>query len=706
METWKTFLLSALCMSAVLEIYAENPAQTTTPDPETYDLGSVLVEGSRVSKYRTDEVVSSTFFPVAPEKVPVSVDVMTEDFIREQNAGDLHDLLFSNPSVYGGGKSLLDRTAGQYTIRGKSGSSPTLDGVVPLTSGMGMLIDPNAFERIEIVKGPIGSLIGGQTSTLGAYGAGGSINMIQKKPDPMEDFTDVNFSAGFGKDSQLYRFTGDSNYRLGDGYYIRIPVSIETGRDFWLPYGNEFQRSIFLAPSFLWEKSDRLRFVVNTTFQYLDSPAYQGIPTYRGKPLAPYSWDSYPPEDLGLDLRDEYSAFSISGYAEWDATDVWQFRAGGAFLASDIEFEHLSAQQYASQSGKPVLTMYEQNMNDSHDKVWSVYGRSTAQYDVLNTHHTTMLQADYMKTDKFSYSASRTDTTKDTFYYLPKGTPSSRELDRVGATVQQYVEWGIVNALAGIRADRHESNLGNTADSYSPRIGLSVAAMDNLIFYGNLSRTEAPNFGYMSSENTELDSSWNADEWEAGVRFSPVGTLWLSLAYYDITQENTPEYDGGTGYYTTRGCEKNNGVELSLSGNISDNWTVYAGYAYNNKRFDAGEKHYDSMPPHAITFQTSYTMSAGRIKDLKLGMGIRYKHGYDATFRGEYLGPDYFYDSVTVVDISAELPLSNFGGSEKWSLRLGINNLFDKDYFSSTRHYYQSYVGDPRTFHIAVRGRF
>ena len=56
-------------------------------------------------------------------------------------------------------------------------------GNMPLPRGMGYGMDTSLIENIEIVKGPIGSISGGQTSTLGAYGAGGSINLILKAPD-------------------------------------------------------------------------------------------------------------------------------------------------------------------------------------------------------------------------------------------------------------------------------------------------------------------------------------------------------------------------------------------------------------------------------------------------------------------------------------------------------------------------------------------
>ena len=51
---------------------------------EVADLGTVLVEGSALSKYRPEKVSGGTFTDEAPEKLPCVVDTLTGDFIRER----------------------------------------------------------------------------------------------------------------------------------------------------------------------------------------------------------------------------------------------------------------------------------------------------------------------------------------------------------------------------------------------------------------------------------------------------------------------------------------------------------------------------------------------------------------------------------------------------------------------------------------------
>ena len=65
----------------------------TSNETAVADLGTVVVEGSALSKYRPEKVTGGTFTGEPPEKLPVVVDTLTEDFIRERNPTDLNDLL-------------------------------------------------------------------------------------------------------------------------------------------------------------------------------------------------------------------------------------------------------------------------------------------------------------------------------------------------------------------------------------------------------------------------------------------------------------------------------------------------------------------------------------------------------------------------------------------------------------------------------------
>lgn len=671
---------------------------------EVHDLGTIYVEASPISKYHVDEVSSSTYFNVPPTEFPVSVDVITTDFIREQNPVDLHELLFFQPGLSGGGKSMMDRTSGQYSIRGMAGSTPSLDGTLPMTGSMGMFLDPGMLERVEISKGPIGAVQGGQTSTLGPYGAGGAISLVQKQPRLGEEFTDVDIRTSVGSESQQYRMNADVHASGSESLGVRIPLGISLSKPFWLPSGHDWAHTVFAAPSLYWEPSDDLRISLSSTLQFTDAPGYQGVPSFRGKPMPPYNWDSYVAGDH--DLRDEYTGYSLQGYIEWDATDVWQFRGGAGFAGSDMEFDHIGSSTYANQSGVPSVKEFDLNWRDTTSENYNLYGRSIARYDAFGASHTTLFQVDALRMNTHSRSANAVLLAPNLFSPLPKGDFIDSELDRFGILAQDYVEVGILRLIGGVRYDEHESNLGNSGDAVSPRVGVSILPAQWLAFFANYSRTESPNFGHMKSKTEELTSSWNAEQYETGVRISPVETLWLTLTVYEIKQNDTPSYDDSTGYYVTEGRSDNRGVEATLSGNVSENWSLSFGYSYNDAKPVSGGKAFDPYPPHSISLQTTYSIPGGLLNGLTLGAGYRFKHGYDGTMRGEYVSSDYYFDDVHVFDFSVQAPMSKFGLSGDWTLQLALKNAFNEEYFESNRHYYQCFTGEPRTVEIALRGRF
>ncbi len=695
-QTASRYTLSFLSALVALGL---SPARATN----TYELGSIRVEGAPVSAYRAERVGTATFFAAPPEELPASVDVLTSDFIREQSPSDLHNLLFFQPGMSGGGKSLMDRTSGQYSVRGLAGSTPSLGGTLPMPTAMGIFLDPNALERVEVVKGPVGATQGGQTSALGPYGAGGAINLILKQPRPGETFTGVGASAALGDDLQRYRLTGDHNAILTPELTLRLPFSADTAKPFWLPDGHEWRRSIFMSPALLWQPEETLRLGLATTFQHTDAPGYQGVPSFRGKPLPPYDWDSALAGDH--DVRDEYTGCSIQGYAEWDISEIWQLHAGAGVAGSWVEYTHVGASPYAGQSGLPRLTSYDLNWADNRSLVYNLHGRATARYQTGPVSQTTVIQADATHSRDHKRSVW-TEIPLDADPRPPKAPFTDTSLSRYGIFVQNHAEWGLLRLLAGLRYDLHESNLDNHGDAWSPRVGLTLMPVEYLVLFGNLSRTEAPNFGHMASRTEELTSSWQADQAEAGLRLRLAGTLWLSLAGFRIEQSDTPSLDTSTGFYVTEGERAHHGVEASLSGNLARNWSLHLGYARTHTETPQGARPFDSQPPHTVTLQTMYRFTSGWLEEFALGLGYRYKHGYDGTMRGEYVGPDYFFDDIHVIDLSLDVPFSRFGGSPEWNVQLAVRNLLDRDYFESNRHYYQCFTGEPRTFEIALRGRF
>ena len=708
---------------------ADGSASTNT----VADLGTVTVEASALSKYRPETVSGATFTAEPPERLPTVVDTLTADFIRERNPTDLNDLLRWVPGIETGGTSLLVRQPGLFTIRGMGGTEPAFDGVIPIGRGAGLFMDPFMMDRVEVVKGPIASLTGGAGAQQNNNGAGGSVNMYLKGAHL--DRSEINFheNTSIGRNTWRQRGMVDANEVLvDDALAIRLPLSL----DFYSPAytatgsqdGARPRQQYTLAPSFVAKMSDDLTFGVKSMFVYSDSPSYIGIPVWRGAPAAGYGW--YESSCRSTD-RSTYKGVMVNPWVDWQVTDEWLLKFGGSFMYSHME-----------QTTREPYTSYSVDANGIptgafRDYCLTGWWPNGEKYMTSGFSESRMFQQSYTAYARSVYALEElpfgfrnTFVAQPDFYYRGAsgfGGPVSR----YGATVQDSLGWGWVTLLAGIRYDYFVENdntqsTRNTrtgavttthydearAFAFSPRGGLTVQPLDWLVFFGNVSQTQTPTLGYRNSDGTRPDDPWTATQWEAGFRVRPLEKLWFSASYFNIEQENTPvaETSGGQTYYWFDGHNRSNGVELSLSGDVTENWSVMAMYAYTlyedcTKSGMAGE--FERIPRHAATFNTSYRLHGfDWIEDVVVGMGYRFRSMSYATMRGAFVNENLRFDPSHVFDVNMSIPLSKFGWRDDWFLTLGVRNIFGEKYFDTSRHYYECFAGEPRTFEIGLRGRF
>ena len=638
------------------------------------DLGTVVVEGSALSKYRPETVEGATFTGLAPEKSPTVVDTLTEDFIREHNPTDLHDLLRYVPGVETGGKSLLVRQPGTFQIRGMGGTEPAFDGVVPIGLGAGLFMDPFLMERVEIVKGPIGSLSGGAGSQQNNSGAGGSVNMYLKGANFRGDRIDFQENTSVGRNTWRQRGMIDADEVYGDDKFaVRAIGAFDVFSPAYLGEGSQKgadpRQSYTIAPSFAWRPVENVTIGLKSMFQKTDQPSYIGVPVWHGRPGGGYSWYE---SSCRKGDRSKYDSMYLNPYVDWQVTDDWLLKFGGAFMFSD--WEQRTREPYMN--NRELSDFYETGE-------WTRYRESTSGF----------------------------------------GAP----VTRYGTTLQDSIGWGWVTLLGGLRYDYFTENPQTTTASngttthyrranefaFSPRGGLTVQPLDWLVFFGNLSQTRTPTLGYRDADGNRPTDPWTATQMEGGFRVRPVEKLWFSASVYRIDQRNTPvaETINNDTYYYFEGKSNSRGVELSLAGDITENWTVLAMYSYNRyenrNATGAAPSVFRRNPNHTFSLNTSYRFDCcDLLRDIVVGCGYRFRSKSFATMRGTFVDNNLYFAHSHVFDVNVSVPLTKFGGPEDWTLTLGVRNLFGEKYFESARHFYECLVGEPRTFEIGLRARF
>ena len=673
------------------------------------DLGTVVVEGSALSKYRPETVNGATFTDVPPEKLPVVVDTLTEDFIREHNPTDLNDLLRHVPGIETGGTSLLVRQPGLFTIRGKGGTEPAIDGLYSVGRGPGLFMDPFLMERVEIVKGPVASLTGGSGAAQNANGAGGSINLYLKGARLDKDEVNLQANTSVGKHTFRQRGMADANETFLDG---KAAVRVAGTADYYEPAyihegsqkGARGRESFSVAPSVAFQPNDAVSFGVKTMFQYADTPSYIGVPVWRGRPGGGYRWyeSSCRPGD-----RQHYEGALVNPWIDWQVTENWLLKFGAAFQFASMD--QTTREPYAGR-GQELLDYYDTGLWSSGNKYmlsgfsqskslfrnYNLYGRSV--YDTefdFGLKNSLLVQMDARYCDGSTFSAANS---------------------RYGTTLQDEVSWGWFTLLGGVRYDyihlnESASTAGQDGHGVSPRGGLTVQPLDWLVFFGNISQTRTPMLTMKGPDGDPLTKPWYATQVEGGVRFKTFERLWLSVSAYRIEQENTPSQIANTTYYEQEGRNTSRGAEVSLSGDITDDWTMMAMYAFNkytDRTVPPGEKgrDFERTPAHAFTLSTSYRISSGPLEDVVFGCGFRFRSMSYACVRGQFQDKNLRFDPSYLFDVNCSIPFSKFGGSENWTLTLGVRNLFGEKYFDTARHYYECLVGEPRTFEIGIRARF
>lgn len=178
----KSISLPALLAITVSAIALAAPARAQDGVAADGDGGDIVVTARKARERLQD--------------VPISVNALSGDQLRDRGAVDVKDVLRSVPGLSFSG---TERGLGNYNIRGIStvASAPTvgiyLDDIslVTIATSFSGAFDPVFFdmERLEVLKGPQGTLYGGSSM-------GGAIKYVSARPKL--NVTEGSVAAGIG----------------------------------------------------------------------------------------------------------------------------------------------------------------------------------------------------------------------------------------------------------------------------------------------------------------------------------------------------------------------------------------------------------------------------------------------------------------------------------------------------------------------------
>ena len=271
--------------------------------------------------------------------VPISITAISGDTLQDNSVQDVYDLRATVPALEVRGVDPPSQGAA-FAIRGlgssvfNMGFEPTVgtfvDGVYVSRSGLVASSDLLDLDRVEVLKGPQGTLFGKNTT-------GGVIHFVTNKPsfDEVEGFAEVSY-----QEYDQVRVRGVINVPVQDNFAARIAASYHNG-DGYLDNANGADlndRDRFtIRGQFMWEPNDDLNIRVIVDYSEVDENCCWPVRN-TNNPLNPLvnaplastigAETIHPPDvdnlrvaangDLVFDAED----FGISGEVNWSLGDI------------------------------------------------------------------------------------------------------------------------------------------------------------------------------------------------------------------------------------------------------------------------------------------------------------------------------------------------------------------------------------------------
>jgi iron complex outermembrane receptor protein len=247
-----------------------------------------------------------------------------------------------------------------------------------------------------------------------------------------------------------------------------------------------------------------------------------------------------------------------------------------------------------------------------------------------------------------------------------------------------------------------KANTDSNGQKWVPRAGLVYRYTDALSFYGSYTESFKPNSTIAplsGSSSTVLDGSIAPEEaksWELGARLDLPGQVTGNIALFDIKKRNVlvANAEGPTTIYSAAGEVRSRGLELDLSGQLSERWSMIGSYAYTDAEVtedpDYKGKRLQNVAKNSGSLSAVYDFGSVIGGDqLRVGAGARYV--------GERAGNavnDFDLPSYTVADAFATYDTQVEG--QKVKFQLNVKNLFDRTYYTSAASRFFVSMGDSR----------
>lgn len=671
-----------------------------------HDEKSLKLETLTVTARKTEEDV---------QKIPVSAGIASGMLLEDANIDDIKELIDFIPNVY------LKKSTSEnvITMRGitsfeSSIYSPTAvyvdDLMVPLHYGH--LLDLYDIERVEVLRGPQGTLYGGNSLA-------GVVNVITRMPDNESRF---KIYGDLGRYSETESSLPESSVGFNaagpvvpDKLYLGIAGNWKNGDGFMtnLYSGNDRAGKV--------DRKNIRGMVRFTPVQELDIALIMdildnndGIGVYRFDG-GPYRTDpffiSHDTEEFqkesgyGQNLRVSYETenikfLSVTGHRDYSNENLQDydvtadaFNNWGAYY-SEYDDSYLS-QEFRLSSAK-----------EDSPFAWLIGA------------HGFMEDTEVRQYNETVYQKSRTNIQSSGYAVFGEGT---------------YTVCNRMHLTAGFRYDardteggKHDTGIDITHEMNNsevmPKLSMGYDFTSQAYGYATVSKGFlAGGYNYANAVDRDTftydpEYAWN---YEAGLKTSWLDRrLMINLAvfYIDMTDKQATEIDYGDGYFITRidnAAEAHSkGIEIELQAKPAGGWDIFAGIGYTDAEYD------DWIATEYNTDYTDLTRNdySGKhvpgVPEYTGHLGVQYRSpgGIFARMDLDLVGSLYAGPKNVLKEDSYSLVNLQLGyETEKFDLVLYGKNVFDTLYHTVTYDWDGVKLvqdGNPAIFGVRATVRF
>jgi len=665
--------------SLELETINVEAAQQPTGDEE--------VAHSRTSyQARRASVATRTEAPLI--EVPQSVAVVTQRVLEDRQPLSLDEALNGVSGVKQG--NTLGGTQDAIQKRGFGGNR---DNSI-MRDGMQSVRARNftpTTERVEVLKGPASMLYGVQDP-------GGVINVVSKKPQREQAGSISVWGTDFGGGGQQLDLTGP----VGESGLAYRLIADKQNYDYWRNFGSIDQSVI--APSLTWFGEDTTLSVAYEHMEY-SVPFDRGtlINTVTGKPLdisrrtrldEPFNVTTGRSD--ALDLR-----------AEHRLNDTWTLRSGYSY--SRNYYNDYQSRFSSANINTGIVTRRGDATRDARQFAHTATVNGLGTFDLGSVRHEVLVGADYMNNERTLGDLIRNGNDNVFNFYNPvygqvplpstvsaANSDQTDKLDTYGLFVQDSMRLGerwIVQG--GLRYDAFKELTGkgrpfvtgaDVKDSkVVPRVGLVYLIQPDWSLYTSYTESFRPNTSIASAIGA-LPAE-EAKAYEIGSKFQN-DSLTATVALFNIDKENvqTSETCGNTTCTRVSGKVRSRGLEVDVSGELSEFWSVTGSYAFTETEVREDPilkgQPIDGVSKHTASLFFTRDFGMLGIGHLRAGAGARYasRWGVNNGTAGA-ANREYYLPSAKVADafVSYSMKLD----ARDLTLQLNLKNIFDERYYQS-----------------------